>query len=452
MPWPLSQDYNEAIQTPSVSFSDSDLRQGQARTNALGLPVPCSGNFADVYQVGHGARAWAVKCFTRESPGLRERYFEISAYLQKLRLPFMVDFRYLDQGIHARGQWYPVLKMDWVEGFTLNQFIKQNLDRPRILQKLAHLWLELARRLREANLAHCDLQHGNVLLVPRSKAGSLAIKLVDYDGMFVPALAGQPSDEVGHSAYQHPQRLREGTYNREVDRFPFLVIFCAIRGLIVGGRALWERYDNGDNLLFREQDLRSPRDSALFWELARLADPDVPRLADIPSRAVYKPIEKTPLLEDLLLNGPELLSVTAGTPKSLGTTTPAISAEVVWATAPPPVTEPICEAVTSPEETARSVFDEAIARSVFAEAMPSDMGKLWKERGHGALVNALIGTLCIFLCCLGVGTLIMRSRGDKTAASSSVAKSENRLKTPQDIAPDHKKPRPGVPTRPSQKA
>src|SRR5438445_2610252 len=178
MPWPLSQEYNQAMQNPVTSFSDPELCAGQAKTNALGLPVPCSGNFADVYQVRNGTLAWAVKCFTREVPGLRDRYVEISDYLQQLRLPCMVDFQYLDGAIRATGQWYPVVKMDWVEGFTLNDFVKHNLDKPEALQSLAESWIFLARFLREAKLAHCDLQHGNVLLVPGAR---FPIKLVDYD-------------------------------------------------------------------------------------------------------------------------------------------------------------------------------------------------------------------------------------------------------------------------------
>jgi hypothetical protein len=300
MSWPLSQDYNEAMQTPAACFSDSCLSRGQARTGPLGLPIPCSGNFADVYQVRTADRAWAVKCFTREIPKLRERYAEISAYLHKVRLPFMVGFKYLDRGIRVRGQWYPVLKMDWVEGCTLNEFVKRNVERPRVLEKLARLWVRMARRLREANLAHCDLQHGNVLLVPGSRADSLAIKLVDYDGMFVPALAGTPPGEVGHPAYQHPQRLREATYSREVDRFPLLVIYCALRALMIKGRALWNRYDNGDNLLFRAEDLRSPRSSGLFAELRHLNDSGLQCLVHFLGQAAYQPLELTPLLDILV--------------------------------------------------------------------------------------------------------------------------------------------------------
>jgi hypothetical protein len=38
MPWPLSQDYNEAIQNPAHCFADPELKQDGAVTNALGLP------------------------------------------------------------------------------------------------------------------------------------------------------------------------------------------------------------------------------------------------------------------------------------------------------------------------------------------------------------------------------------------------------------------------------
>src|SRR3954452_2991865 len=97
MSWPLSQDYNEAIQDPPSCLSDPELRAGSAATNALGMPMPRSGNFADVYEFLCPAThsKWALKCFTRPVKGLRERYSEISNALQSPNLPFAVDFKYL---------------------------------------------------------------------------------------------------------------------------------------------------------------------------------------------------------------------------------------------------------------------------------------------------------------------------------------------------------------------
>jgi hypothetical protein len=301
MNWPLSQEYNEAIQCPADNFADPDLKRSEPATNAFGVPMPCSGNFADVYQMRSpdGSR-WAVKCFTRETPGLRERYDAISRHLRQVKLPFTVDFTYLDQGIRVSGRWFPVVKMPWVEGLTLSQFVARAADKPATLEALLQIWKRMGKHLRAAQVAHCDLQHGNVLLVPGAGDSSLSLKLVDYDGMWVPALAGKKSGEVGHPSYQHPRRSHEQTYSLEVDRFPLLLVATALRALKAGGGALWERYDNGDNLLFAEADLADPGKSAVFRELPALGDPLTAELSAAVVRALGGPVESAPLLEELM--------------------------------------------------------------------------------------------------------------------------------------------------------
>src|SRR5262249_48353209 len=213
MGWPLSQDYNEAVQAPKASFADPDLKGGQVVPGPIGLPLPRSGNFADVYQVtGPDGRAWAVKCFTRSVAGLRERYQKIDDHLRTARLPFTVGFQFLADGIRIKSQWYPVLKMEWVEGLPLNDFVRQNFGRPEHLRALLGMWVRLCKRLPDARIAHADLQHGNVLLVPGATANKLKLRLIDYDGMWVPAPAGKPARGAGHPASQPPDRARERAY------------------------------------------------------------------------------------------------------------------------------------------------------------------------------------------------------------------------------------------------
>jgi hypothetical protein len=304
MVWPVPQDYNEAVQNPEHCFADPELRAGEAVTDAFGIPRPRSGNFADVYQVRCPGGDWAAKCFTREVRGLHQRYAAVSAHLQQARLPFTVEFQYLEQGVRVGAGWFPLLKMRWVEGFALNEFVRDNLDRPALLEALLQIWVRMAKRLREADVAHGDLQHGNVLLVPGSSAQSLAVRLIDYDGLWVPALAQSKSGEIGHPNYQHPQRLREQTYGPEVDRFPLLVVAAALRCLQVGGRALWEKYDNGDNLLFKEADFSAPHQSPLFAELLQLGDATARSAAARLMAAAQKPLEETPLLEEVFSEKP----------------------------------------------------------------------------------------------------------------------------------------------------
>jgi formylglycine-generating enzyme required for sulfatase activity/serine/threonine protein kinase len=304
MPWPSTTEYNDAIQNLRTSVSDEELRAGELARTSLGLPLLWSGSFADVYRVhcAQTGNTWAVKCFTRQSPGLRDRYREIATHLEGVRLPFMVDFHYVEPGIRAGSRWCPFLKMRWVEGVNLNQFVGKHVTRPGTLKQLLGLWVKLAARLRQAQIAHADLQHGNVLLVPLPH-GQLALRLIDYDGMYVPALAGRPPGEVGHPAYQHPLRLRQGIYGAEVDRFSHLAIYCAIRCLLLQLEALWDRFDNGDNLLFREVDFRNPGKSEVFHELWALGDPDAHALVGRLILATQTPLDRVPLLTEVVSNG-----------------------------------------------------------------------------------------------------------------------------------------------------
>jgi WD40 repeat protein len=309
MNWPTSQDFNEAVQNAASSFADPALKTGEVTVNALGLPVPRSGNFADVYQFkGGDGKMWAVKCFTRKVAGLQQRYLKIDEHLTKARLPFTVGFKFFEEGIRVRGQWFPLLKMEWVEGFTLNEFIRDNADKPQYLHALLQMWAKLTARLRDSDFAHADLQHGNVLLVPGDAQNKLGLKLIDYDGMWVPALADMHSGEIGHPNFQHPLRLKNRLYNGDVDRFPHLVVACALRATLIGGRALWDRFDNGDNLLFKEADLRDPAAAPVFRSLWNLRDDVLCTLLGKMALAAQEPLRKTPWLDELLLAkaGPRL--------------------------------------------------------------------------------------------------------------------------------------------------
>ncbi len=301
MNWPNATDYNAAVQNPQLCFRDEDLRQGQAAGDLFGLPRPHSGNFADVYQIqSSDGQSWAVKCFTRPVAGLQMRYHAICEHLRHAQRAFMVEFHFLDDGICIRGQWHPLVKMRWVEGLRLNEFVREHLNKSVVLDRLAQLWIRLAQELRDAEMAHGDLQHGNVLLVPGSKSSSLALKLIDYDGMFVPALADRPSGEIGHPNYQHPRRLREGGYDRDMDRFSHLLIYTALRCLRIGGEELWQRYDNQENLLFREEDFRQPDKSRLLHELWQMRDREIRGLLGHLLLASQGPLAAVPMLDELV--------------------------------------------------------------------------------------------------------------------------------------------------------
>jgi tetratricopeptide (TPR) repeat protein len=255
--WPSPQDFNEAVQTPGYTYSDEDLRAGQVELTALGLPRPQTGNFASVYRIDCINKYWAVRCFLRDIPEQQTRYNHIESTLRGLNLPFFVNFAYLAEGVRVRGDWFPILKMEWAEGPTLTEYISANLHEPDKLRQLAEEFKQLTIDLRSNGIAHGDLQHGNIIVSP---AG---LRLVDYDGMYVPQLAGQPSNELGHPNYQHPAR-KGSDFNAQLDNFSAWIIYSSLISL-AEDPSLFEQLNVGDDcLLFRQKDFIQPTRSRAF--------------------------------------------------------------------------------------------------------------------------------------------------------------------------------------------
>jgi hypothetical protein len=295
MPWPTLTDYQEAIQNPRLCFSDPELAQAAPSLDRLGLPKPITGGFASVYQLARREKRWAVRCFLHEFQDHQRRYEAISRHLTKCNLQCKVDFVFLAQGIRVHGRWYPILKMEWIEGQPLNSYIERKLPDREALRRLAHAWREFIGELKRHRIAHGDLQHGNVLLQ------SGGFKLIDYDGMFVPAFRGLGSHEAGHPAYQHPRRSSTD-FGLYIDNFAALVIYVAVLALAVRPE-LWQQFDNGDNLLFCQEDFRNPAQSRLFAELRSLPDPQIRNSVRTLQSACTRELTQVPEIDRAVLGG-----------------------------------------------------------------------------------------------------------------------------------------------------
>lgn len=257
--WPTLQEFNEAIQNPTSCFSDPELKNGRPVLNKLGLPRVDSGAFGSVYRIRCEGRDYAVKCFSQEVRDQADRYRRISEYIVNDDLESTVAFEYLADGIRIGRNWYPMLKMEWVDGLSLSQYIERNLHDRLALEDLAGQFREMFSCLAVAGIAHGDLQHGNIIVLSNGR-----LRLVDYDGMFVPQLNGAMSNELGHRNYQHPQRAPRhfGPY---LDNFAARIIETSVVALSEDPD-LWQRLNGGDDcLLFRASDFKNPQ--APVWNL-----------------------------------------------------------------------------------------------------------------------------------------------------------------------------------------
>ncbi len=264
--WPTPSEYQDAIQNPRACFTDPELQTGTAALTTMGIPRPYSGGHASVYRITSDGRTWAVRCFLRQLPGQQRRYEAIDRYLRATSLPCKVNFEYQTEGIRIGGASFPVVKMEWVEGTPLNRHVESLLANRQALRRLADDWRALINSLKAAQIAHGDLYHDNVLVTPDG-----TFRLIDYDGMFVPALAGQQGHEIGHPSYQHPRRC-PADFGPAMDRFSAFATHLALLALSLEP-GLWMQFNNDDNILFGRDDFLNPSTSRLFGALLHLDEP-----------------------------------------------------------------------------------------------------------------------------------------------------------------------------------
>lgn len=273
---PGAADYMDALQNPASCFADPELAAAVPALGPLGLPRAVSGNVAVVFRVdGADGRSWAVRCFVRPLDEERARYDAIGAHLTALTSSWQVPFELQPCGIRIDGNWWPVVKMDWAPGEPLLSYVARHLWDGAALGYLAARFADLCERLRDDGVAHGDLQHGNIVVAP---GGDL--RLVDYDGMYVPALAGRTGTERGHRNYQHPGRL-VGDYGPDLDSFSAWVIYGSLAAL-AADPLLWGRLDGGEEaLLVRHHDLEEPGRSAALSAMGACDGPGVAHLAGL---------------------------------------------------------------------------------------------------------------------------------------------------------------------------
>src|SRR5216110_2765858 len=318
--WPDLTEYHEAVQHPPKAFGDPGLKAVTLELDQFGTPKPVTGANAVVYKAKEPGgflsfkKTWAIRCFLRPISDHAERYEAISKHLGKVRLPYDVDFQFLKQGIQIRSSWFPIVKMQWADGDLLHSHIEKHLRNPASLEALRAKWVTLVRHLEAAQVAHGDLQHGNILV----RGGS--IQLVDYDGMWVPALRGRNATETCHRAYQHPERGGQD-YGQEIDRFSALVIYLSLAAL-ERDVTLWERFHTGDNLIFVREDFHQLGRSAIWQQLRRIGSGEIDQLAAALACMVHEHPMKVSNLDSVLQN-PASYPASSKVPTSIPASTPA---------------------------------------------------------------------------------------------------------------------------------
>jgi hypothetical protein len=276
--FPTLSQYNRTIQKQgSDAFRTlKNLFFLPAKTSPIKIYNFGSGSFAVVFKALENNKEIAIRCFIGSDDDYIERYRKIDNYLQDIDESWKTNIQFLDNEIKVDDKYYPVLKMDWVDGKLLNKYIDNNLNNNDILSKLQKQFVKISNNLEDNRIAHGDIQCGNIIV--KEINGKPIIKLIDYDGLFIPDFRGAKQKERGRAEFQHPNRS-SFAFNEKIDRFSFWVILCALEALKFD-KTLWKETMQGgfntlDNMLFEGSDFSNPINSKLFRKLSNLNQPSL---------------------------------------------------------------------------------------------------------------------------------------------------------------------------------
>ena len=267
MQYPLISEYVRAIQDASNNLDE--LAHLVPVLDDHGEPYRSSGAFAVVFKMKdeQTGKCYALKCFTEEQEGRAEAYRQIADELEFVDSSYITSVKYLDKEIFVDSSCeedeFPVLLMDWIDGETMETYIAENYQDNYTMAMLCYRFCKMAAWLRSQPFAHGDIKPDNIMVRPDG-----TLTLVDYDGMFVPAMKGQKSPTIGTKDFSHPLRTVDD-FDETIDDFALASIALSLKAISLKPSLLNE-YGAADRLLFSAEDYRDLSKSKVLAALQEL--------------------------------------------------------------------------------------------------------------------------------------------------------------------------------------
>ena len=267
MQYPLISEYVRAIQDASNNLDQ--LAHLVPVLDDHGEPYRSSGAFAVVFKMKdeQTGKCYALKCFTEEQEGRAEAYRQISDELEFVDSSYITSVKYLDKEIFVDSSCeedeFPVLLMDWIDGETMESYIAENYQDNYAMAMLCYRFCKMAAWLRSQPFAHGDIKPDNIMVRPDGN-----LTLVDYDGLFVPAMKGQKSPTIGTKDFSHPLRTVDD-FDETIDDFALASIALSLKAISMNSKLL-DTYGASDRLLFLENDYHNPSNSKAISALQDL--------------------------------------------------------------------------------------------------------------------------------------------------------------------------------------
>ena len=279
MQYPLISEYLAAIREANNNLDK--LSHLVPVLDKYGEPYRSSGAFAVVFKMKdeQTGKCYALKCFTEEQEGRAEAYRQIAEELEFVDSPYITSVKYIEKELfvdsNCEDEEFPVLLMDWIEGETMETYVAANYTDTHAMSMLCYRFCKMAAWLRSQSFAHGDIKPDNIMVRPDG-----TLTLVDYDGMFVPAMKGQKSPTIGTKDFSHPLRTIDD-FDENIDDFALASIALSLKAISLDP-SLLQNYGASDRLLFSAADYLDLSKSNTFTALqGLLADEEARTLMSI---------------------------------------------------------------------------------------------------------------------------------------------------------------------------
>ncbi len=273
--WPGHNEYDVAIKNHHKTFPPEYKNGDFVLQNVHPIPIREVGGFAIAYKFKKNdddelaIRVFQEKGFSKKRG---ERFKKISKFFQDEnileKIPSLVSFQFKSEAITLKNIRikdkngsietkseikFPLIEMQWVKGQNMGNYINKIFDDKQKMIQLSEKIRIVFSDLENNGVSHGDIAPENIIITPKEE-----IKLIDYDGFFIPQFRGDSPVEEGHTEFQHHNRGNSNikdypVYDEKLDRFSALVTYLSLKA-IAYDPSFKNFIDNDKVLCFTKED------------------------------------------------------------------------------------------------------------------------------------------------------------------------------------------------------
>lgn len=272
--------------------------------NAFGVEM-YSGGFCQSFPLVRGNEKRCLRLWIDDDARSKDlnHIKNVSSYFSNHNLDYVINYTYENSALRLGDNTViPGVVMDWVDGETLIDYVKQRRYNSSLIKNLADSFYAMVKYLSERGMAHGDLSGKNIIVKP---SGELV--MIDYDTFYISGQTERIKPSTGGVAcYQHPERKQIKYISSDMDNYSQLVIYLSLLVIAKEPDLINQNADEG--LLFQDEDMRSKESlvsSKMYQKVSGIRDDEIQMYLNELVTAISGPITQVRSIVDIKNSSPQ---------------------------------------------------------------------------------------------------------------------------------------------------